>query len=322
MSKRSPSPVWSDGIHFVRRNAPGDNHPMPWYVGASRKTLAVMDRHTPTMDEGITIALRATKLWLKNNPADKAFYKEPRLPATSSLQGKRKGRTPKPPVVKLPPFSTYHFNCVVANPYAQVWQCVTLPHEKKSVGRRRADGSAPHQSEHNHDKGQCAVLIGQEPVRETDGSVRVFSSWQQADEFALDLYENAPEDEVITWHPPLTNQPTVVAATLHHDVFFDPFRNGEKRPFSLWNIPHKKPIYRDITRPAEPVGNDRTRQRSTAHLQQTNPEMYLKLQEQRRKDRAFDRVPAFSEAPLCFRSIWEAVAEAERRDKMMQGIAV
>lgn len=321
-SPRTPVPVWSDGIHFVRFKTTSDDHPMPWFIGACRGTLAVMERHAETMDDALRIAMRATKAWLKDHPEERSLYKEALLPATSSIVGKRKQRG-RPAGTKLPPFSTQHFNCIVANPYAQVWQCLSLPEERRPVGRKRADGSQPQQAAFAHAKGECAVLIGQEPVREEDKTVRVFGTWQAADEFALDLYENAPEDEIITWQPPGHNEASVVAATLHHEVHFDPFRNGVYRPFSLWNVTHSKPIFRDITKPADPIGNDRSRQRSLANLQQTNPGLAIQLEEKRRKERSLaERVSAFSETPLCFRSIWEAELEAERRDKMMKGIPV
>lgn len=315
LANQTPPAIWSDGIHFVRPVAKTDSHPMRWYAGAHKMTDSTLKRYCPTLDDALKIAMAATKKWFKEHPSDRAYFKMSPLPSASTLVGpkKKRGRPPKP---KVEDFSTYHFDCVAANPYAQVWQCTSYPGERAKVGRKKADGSQPEQTPVRHVKGQCSVLMGKEPVRNPDGTVRIFNHWAEADEFAYELYLNAPEDEVISWKP----GDIVIQRTTNFDVKFDPAINGTYRPFNLWNVTYNKPVYVDKTRPAV-LADDRSA-KSIRQMQETNPEGYLQIMDARSKARKLDRVPSFSEEELKFRSIWEALAEAERREKMLRGIPV
>jgi hypothetical protein len=307
--------LWSDGIHFVRAANKTVDHPMPWYAGAHNLTGSTFKRYAPTMDDALTLAISATKRWLKAHPADQPYHKVTALPSASALQGikKQRGRPPKP---KVEGFSTYHFTCIAANPYAQVWQCTSYPGEKKAVGRKKANGRAPDETAFRHKKGECSVLLGEEPVRGADGTIHVFPNWRDAYFHALELYQNAPGDEVISW----SEDDIVVSRTQHFNIEFNPALNGENKPFTLWNVTYSKPVYLDKTKPAITADDQATR--SLRQMQDTNPELYLQIMDQRSKARSLDRVPAFSDEPLKFRSIWQAIQEAERREKMMQGIPV
>jgi len=228
-SLATPTPVivWSDGIHYVRPASLRDKHVMRWVVGAHKGTASKLSRHAATLEDATAIAQRATAAWVVKHPAD-----------TDAIIIQESTVSPTSSKVVLPKFATTHFNCIRANPTAQVWQCVSFPGERAAVGRKKASGAPASQAAFNHTKGTCAVLIGRDPVREADGSVRVFPSWQMAEDYSYDLYVNTPEDERLPW----VEDGTVVARTLNIDILFDPQVNGEKRPFSLFYPKFNKPI--------------------------------------------------------------------------------
>lgn len=237
--KRTPLPIWSDGIHYVRMAGETDTHALRWLAAAHRATPSTLFRHCPTMDDALRSAMRASKAWLAQHPSDRQHFTSPLLPAASGLPGPKKIRG-RPPKIKLPTFSTYHFNCIRANPVAQVWQCVSVPGEHGPVGRKAAGGRAPKQAGFYHAKGECAVMKAREPVREEDGQVRVFPTWQAAEDFALELYHTADEEDRLLWEEP---EGKVVGRSENVDIIFDPAVNGAKRPFSLWLPKWNKPVY-------------------------------------------------------------------------------
>lgn len=233
---------WSDGIHWVKPTPKrtSDAERWPWRVGSHRESKSTYKRKALTMDEAIVLGKEATKLWLKNHPEEKDLTNPGLLPQASALKGKRKG-VRRQPAQKVPPFSTYHFRCISANPVAQVWMCNTLPGEIGNVGRRAKGGKTNKQKPFNHTKGECAVMLWKEPVRNPDGSVRVFAR-MEAEHFAIDAYYQTPEDECLFWE----EGHKVVHRTRHVDVIFDPECNGLKEPFSLWVHPpggDPKPVY-------------------------------------------------------------------------------
>lgn len=311
LMRRAASPTWSDGIHFVRKASPNDSHTMPWYVGAHRVTASAKQRWAETRDEAIRFAAAATVSWLRKHPEDRTYYKAPVPPAS------RKGHMEAPP-----PFATTNFDCIEANPYAQVWEC-QAEHGMGSapVGRRAKDGSLPKQAPFRHKLHQCAVMIGREPIRDPDGQVSVFSG-AAAKELAYDLYRDAPPDEVISWTPgnkaANVEPQTRVGGTRRVDVMFDPvWTRSQRRPFYLYLPEHRRPVYEDRTRP-------------TYYAEDTRPKGSLVGggqaqidREQRLKERqAIDRQPSFEERLLTFRSIWAAEEEAERRERMLEGRVV
>lgn len=244
LATKTPARVWSDGIHLVRPASPDDDHPMRWVASAHQHTDARLKRYAPTMEEAILIAIRATQKRLKAHPENKAFFKPPTVSPTSSIQLDRLPKEyrvlPKPKPKALPTFASTHFDCIRANPIAQVWQCVSLPGESAPVGRRKANGQAPTQAPFNHTKGECAVLLWKEPIREPDGSARVFPTWQAAEDFALNLYYGADEEERIFWR----EDDPCVARTLNVNIMFDPNNpdTSVKRPFYLYLPAYNKPV--------------------------------------------------------------------------------
>lgn len=321
----TPKLVWSDGIHFVRPASAKDRHKMRWVVSAHTVTGSRLSRHAPTLEDGIDICRRATKAWLKANPADKQHFSESTEPQASASaiaqrsgeDGRRRGEDGRScsemensaiPKVTLATFSTTHFNCIVANPVAQVWQCVTREGERKSPGRRRVSGEKAQPTAVFHEVGECAVLIGDEPQREPDGSVTIFPNWSQAAERAQELYETADEEDRLLWK----EGDMKVYSTMSVDVIFDPQTNGAAKPFSLYLPEYRRPVYEDRTRPVMASQGPKIDPA-------INPQAALALKEQRRKDRERNRVPSFEERPLRFRSIVGAIVEADRRERMLKG---
>lgn len=297
---QTPNPVWSDGIHFVRPASEMDEHPLRWVVGAHKATASKYTRHSRTRDEGSDAAAVATKRWLKDNPADRVYMKVSAPPEASSK-------------VIPAPFAITHFDCIVANPYAQVWQCTSYPNtDRAPVGRRRADGKPPKQTTFRHRLGECAVMIGAEPVRDPDGQVTVFPTWSHADEHALNLYYGADEEDVISW---VEGHPRVYA-TGQLEVLFDPNVRGRKKPFILWHPVYRKPVFVDTTRPII-YGKQRDKNKAAIDNPQAQADRLL-----RESSNGEDRVAALEDRALQFRSIWEAIDEAYRREKMIQGKVV
>lgn len=302
----TPKPVWSDGIHFVREASIKDRHPMRFVVKSHETTASTFSRHAPDLEAATEIARRATKMWLVNHHADAQHWTGPALPVASGSQD-----APAEPQIELQPFSNTHFHCIAANPVAQVWQCVSREGERKIGGRRRKDGTPARARSITHDLGQCAVLLHREPQRDAEGSVIVYHSWITAAEAAQELYDNADEEDRLMWK----EGDKRVHSTARVDVIFDPDINGVTKPFSLYLPEYRRPIYEDRTRPIM-FG---TPARIDASL---NPQAALDAKQRRKKNREFNREPSFEERPLRFRTIYGAIEEAERRERMLKGQTV
>ena len=117
---------------------------------------------------------------------------------------------------------------------------MSLPGERAPNGRRKANGAAPSQAPFNHSKGECAVLLWKEPVRAGDGQVRVFPTWQAAEDYALDLYYGTDEEERIFW----SEDDPCVGRTLNVNIMFDPNNpdTSARRPFYLYLPKYNKPV--------------------------------------------------------------------------------
>lgn len=301
---------------------------MRWVIGAHKTTGSKFGRHAETEAQAIDRAQNATKQWLKQHPDDEKFVTEALLSESTvgrvdsgaqlsrqrsdlpEASGKDGSRTQK---VELQPFSTSYFNCIVCNPIAQVWQCIAREGERNTPGRRRADGSRAHSTPLFHQPGECAVLMGNEPLRTPDGSVVVFPNWSQAAEKAQELYDEADEEDRLLWR----EGDLKVYSTISVDVIFDPEQNGASKPFSLWLPEYRRPVYEDRTRPIP--GTELPTSKIDATV---NPQAKLEEKERRAKHRAFNREPSFEERPLRFRGIAGAIAEAERRERMLKGQTV
>ncbi|ARK07566.1 hypothetical protein LAV_00191 [Sphingobium phage Lacusarx] len=283
-----PKDGWSDGIHFVRPATAKDRHKMRWVMGAHKESGApTKKRHVPTKEEAISVAQEYTARWLGEAPAASTFLaSEPEKPALR---------------VPPPPFATTYFDCICANPIAQVWQCNGVVGEKGNIGRRTKEGRPNQQTAIPHAPGECAVMIGDEVVRNADDSIRVFPTWLSAEEYALHLYEEADEEERILWRP----GDMKVGGTHHIDIIFDPGINGRTKPFSLYLPEFRRPVYEDRTKMVEPPEFFGTKE---------------EIAEYRRQWRIMNRVPTFEERPLRFRMITGALESAEERERMIGGI--
>lgn len=244
LAHKSPSKVWSDGIHLVRPVADTDDHPMRWLVAAHQKTGSRFKRYVPTSEEAIFLAIEATQRHLRKAPESKTLFDPPTVSPTASIQvdalPKEYRVLPAERPQVLPKFAITHFHCIRANPVAQVWQCVSYPGEFGAAGRRKANGGAPVQAAFNHTKGECAILLWQEPVRDEDGSVKVYASWQIAEQAAFEMYYATDEEERIFWR----EDDPCVARTLNVNIMFDPNNvdTTVRRPFYLFIPRYNKPV--------------------------------------------------------------------------------
>lgn len=236
--------------------------------------------------------------------AEKERKRQDRLALRAQQRGAKQERA------KLERFATTHFNCIRANPVAQVWQCVSDPGERKPVGRRKAGGRAPDQAPVRHTKGECAVLIGKEPLRDSTGRVEVFPNWQSAETRAIELYAAADEDERIYWQEP---EGKVVGRTIEVEIIFDPTVNGPSRPFNLWFYNHNKPYYRDprlktlVTAAKDANGNSYQPPDSDARAAHEFNRTIERIAQEDRK--------MLSMEVAKFRTIWEAETEAMRLER-------
>ncbi len=312
----SAKPVWSDGIHFVRAASPSDRHAMRWVVGPHKKTGASYRRHAENEAAAIDAAKAATDAFLRETPsaAHFHFYSTASEPGDNSGTPLSTAASPSATVAgKARPFSTTLFDCVYANPVAQVWMMTREPGEHKPVGRRKAGGQPATQTVMPHEKGQCAVLLIDRPVRTLDGQVRVYHSQGEAEEAAATFYEEAPEEDTISWRPGHVR----VASSLDVEVHFNPEVYGVPKPFVLWLPRHQRCVFVDRTRPTisrHGVG--------IGKLSETDPQLALEAKAARARAAKEDRQPSFEDQPLRFKSIGAALAEADRRERMLRGETV
>jgi hypothetical protein len=299
-----PRRLWSDGLLYVRGASVKDRHPMRFVVQNHRGVGPVFSRHAPDLESAKDIARQMTQRRLKDHPELRQHWTEAPMPQAST-------KLESQPQVELQPFATTHFNCIVANPVAQVWQRVTYDTERKAPGRRSKSGQLAQHKPLAHVVGQCAILIGDQPQRDPQGQVIVYHRWAQAAEAALELYQSADEEERILWK----EGDKKVYSTQRIDVIFDPDINGTHKPFSLYMPEFRRPIYEDRTRPIPGTELPPSKVDITV-----NPQAKLDEQERRRKHREMNKQPSFEERPLRFRSITGAIDEAERRERMLKGM--
>lgn len=276
---------------------------MKWLVRSHKEAQIKTNRRAPTLDEAIELAKRLTKTACEKSREDLLLHH---------------GRVPEPivekPKTEPESFSTTHFTCICANPTAQVWQCVSQPGEKKHAGRPPRKGAAPKQATFKHTKGDCAVLMGSTPVREEDGSIRVFKSWIEAEEYAYDLYLIAYEEgDAITWH----EGDTVVDRLTNVDIIFDPAVNGKHRPFSLWFPRYSKPYYappkvRSYVTTAKQADGSTLDLTSLDKEGQAAHALNRKLERMAAEE---DRNHNLTMEVATFRTIWEAEKQATRLER-------
>lgn len=260
----------------------------PWRVSPySKKTGETLSRYYPSREEAIREAVDRTDRYEKRFYASHPELK-PKPIRTGSVNRKKQ---PKPQIVKEK-FSTARFNCIRANPVAQVWLCIK---ESSNAGRKAKGGRAPLQTMTQHSLLECAVLMGEEPVYDETGRVRVFKHHEEATEFALELYIKAPKTKRFPWvieHP-------CVGQVGDLQVLFVP-EEHDYRPFKLYIPRLNKDIY-----------YDRSKTMHTASGRSKNSAV-----------QKASKIDSFAEVPLRFRNITAALEEADRRNRMMRGETV
>lgn len=287
------SVLWSDDFHYVRAATIKEVHQMRFVVMAKRGSESPFrKRHAPTLPAGIEIAEAATARLLCARPE---LIKLDESPVPVFAQ---------PPAIKPIKFVVTRFVCIRCNSVAQVWQC-HLEHGEKKIGRPRRDGADPVQADFPHVPGEFAVTMGEDVVM--DGALpRVFKSWQAAEEYAADLYHEADEEDQFAIDQKIVHQ------TRRIDVLFDPEEFSIKKPFGLWMPEFSKHIYEDrtaaISRPRSDISNLSTQDQ-------------IDIEAARRRADRHDRKPTLESVPLTFRSLPAAIEEAERRERMMQGLS-
>jgi len=255
MGNTKAVPMWTDGIHYVRGATTKDRHPMRFVVDAHKiaghRPARSLPRHAPSLEAGIDIAKHHTGVALAAASGLTKYHRPPGDEGTTPQEpaGPRI-ETPAEPIPQEPPrpaevrtrkprqkkererpaqkFVTTRFICIAANSVTQVWQCVKDHSEAASVGRRKANGRAAEGDRLSHVRGDCAVLMGDTPVLDEFRRVRVFRSWQEAEEEAERIFYDTPEDERF----PLGS--TKVYANLTAMVCFDPACNTRAEPFNIY----------------------------------------------------------------------------------------
>lgn len=317
---------FDDGVHFVRNAYKNDRHPLRFVVTHHKATDSKRKRHVDTLANAIEVAKTFTKAAIAESANDKALFEGHGKPAPaaklSAASAKPSGASEKPSAVSTTPnkapaapkkgtppsFASSYFTCKIANPTAQVWECTKLPGERKSAGRKRAGGQEPEVSKFRHMKGQCAVLLWDEPVRDRDGQIRVFPSWVEADEHAEMLYRTAYEEgEAIRWR----SGDVIIQRLTNVEICFDPTESTFK-PFYLVINQHgyRKPYYRPFkTR----RGGASITNADGTKFKPTTPEGEEALALNDRLDKMFNeefRSTGLTDAIALFKTPWEAEKKA------------
>lgn len=278
---------WDNGVYRV--GLAKRNGARPWRLSSVvGLTGDAMKRFYLTRDDAIAEATSRTVIYEKAYYARHPDQKRSKTTGGSEPVKAHPLRKKKTPVFREK-FSTTRFNCIYANPVAQVWQCVK---ESSNAGRKRRGHQPAHQTMTAHQINECMVLMGEEAVYTKTGQVRVFPNYDEAVEFALELYIKTPKSKRPLW---AIGSPVIVELG-KVQVLFQPDED-EYRPFKLW-LPHlSKTVY-----------YDKTRVMHTASGRSKNSAV-----------QAAARIPSMTEIPLRFRNITAAMEEADRRNRMMQG---
>lgn len=241
-----PSMLFSDGLHYVRAASVKDRHPNRFVVCQHRlegfDRNRALPRHVPTLEEGRTICGHLSRKAIKENPDLKEKAKLVRAKAEKASRRKAERKLARS---KSVPFPTTRFVCTQATSAAQVWCCIKDREDTRPIGRRAQGGHLAQLDSLPHEKGDYAVLRGDDPVLDDNGVPKVFKTWMEAEEGMLQVYNEMPEDER---YPMGT---TTVYANRTISVHFDPDNNSITRPFNLYTPIYHKPILHPIRQ--EPV---------------------------------------------------------------------
>ncbi len=325
--------LWHDEYHYIRAATVKDRHPMRFVVCAIDAKLSPMKaRHVPSLTDGMVLAseMSAKLRTVAGDAGDAAAVtsdvgagqdgavleldqrsnqlaageavnsQRGAVPVSAQRRRGRPKRDAAPAPAKLPDWSNVRFNCIRANSVAQVWACVKHAGTAK-IGRRSKAGGAPKETALPHQRGDFAVTKHGEPVRNEDGSIRVFASVVAAEDHANWLYWTADEDDRF----PLDK--SKVWATPNIDILFNPVDNTLSKPFSLWMPFYNKPVFANRT-----VAHGVSYAHSIEQLRKggMSEQMLILTEQSRAREKALAREPAFSSDPLLYRSIEGAIAAA------------
>jgi hypothetical protein len=249
--RRTPEPLIpliSDGLHFVRDASPKDQHPMRFVVDQHKQVehlqpFSTLPRHCESLEVGTEMMRRYTKIACQQSKELAKAFK--------SATGKAKPDKPTPegtePAPKRQPkrkkveFPLTRFTCIMANPVAQVWVCTKDVWESVHVGRRPGQGKKK-TDKLPHQRGEYAVLKGDEPVLDSNNEVRVFHRRDQAEAMMESLYFRVPDDERLSNNTDPERRTTTVYQNQSYSVHFDPDFNGAKQPFNIFDTENFKVV--------------------------------------------------------------------------------
>lgn len=190
-----------------------------------------LPRHCESLERGIELMQQYT---------DKACKEHPRLRDildVSKVPGKTRARKPKKVA-----FPITRFSCIMANPVAQIWVCTHGIHESPQLGRRKEGAKAPEGDKLPHEQGDFAVLKGDVPVLDEQGTPKVYKLRSDAEDEMQRLYRLTPEDERYSDNTDPERRTTTVFQNETISVHFDPDNNGSNLPFNLYNTRVFKPV--------------------------------------------------------------------------------
>lgn len=270
---RKQSPLWEKGPLSVR------HQPVAYrrgaYVVCQRKAArgapTILERHT-TLEEAITWAELHLPVIEAGGEVEPLASRVQRQKARHSevkalMSGGQESAVPvdswdsdkeedvsRSVIRRRYPWTPDRFDCIIANPVAQVWLCRRVQASRK--GHRSKTGK--HQWPLDHAYGDMAVTfiwmdgdrVEVDAMREPDGRVKVFKSVIQAEGAADRIYLQTPEEDRLPKQQNNANGRVRVFAYNGFDVYFDPEFNGTRRPFDLVIDTHgiRKCVPRDYSK--------------------------------------------------------------------------
>jgi hypothetical protein len=207
--------------------------------------FSTLPRHCESLKVGEEMMRRYTKRACQRSPELSQAFRSavgqppPPVKQVDPDKPQRKPRQSKPKAKKVE-FPITRFTCIMANPVAQIWVCTKAKWEGMSIGRRSEGGRPPRADNLPHEVGEYAVLKGDEPVLDENGTVRVFALRMQAEAMMETLYDQVPADEKMSNNTDPERPTTTVYQNQSYSVHFDPDFNGPKQPFNIFDTQNFK----------------------------------------------------------------------------------
>lgn len=309
---------WNNGLYKVHQSSL--NKALPWRLAAIPKVMdSRLVRYFATRDEALVDAERRTREYQKayeaSHPETVGYFKK----------RKRKLKIGRPKEKReLPRWKEDCFECVFANPVAQVWLCTK---ERSNRGRKLKGGKTPEQYMLPHRLRECAVLKLDQPVRDVNNQIRVFPDEWAARDYVKVLFYASTLGERCGWQEweptalPSADgdlpKASALKSTENFSIHFAPDRSDRKqgerhhdfvRPFVIKYIPQGRVILRKNTRAIEGA------------LVPVFPDDTGRVDHERHKQLA--RTASPSTQPLRFRSITAALSHAEKLERTLLGEVV